>query len=111
MSEDVPVSYEELICGHPIPAAEPARKATNPKDTLGIAKVPTHVIPPIVEAYLGLALMEGALKYGSYNYRDAGVRGSVYYDADGRHMKQWWEGEDLDRDSGLPHVKIGRAHV
>ena len=25
------------------------------------------------------------------------------YDAVMRHMNQWWEGEDIDGDSGLPH--------
>lgn len=79
-------------------------KATNPKDTVGITKAPLSVIPAPALHALGLAMMEGALKYGRHNYRDAGIRYSVYYDAIQRHMSAWWEGEDIDPDSGLPHV-------
>lgn len=52
----------------------------------------------------GLGMLEGACKYGAFNYRIAGVRASVYYDALQRHMNAWWEGEDVDPDSGLSHV-------
>jgi hypothetical protein len=57
-----------------------------------------------VLAELGVAMLEGAAKYGRHNYRAVGVRASVYYDALLRHMFAWWEGEDLDPDSGLSHV-------
>jgi hypothetical protein len=33
-----------------------------------------------------------------------GVRASIYYDATMRHLMQWWEGEDIDPDSGLSHI-------
>lgn len=79
-------------------------KPTNPKDAVGIKKVPFSVIPWCVIGELGLALMEGALKYGRHNYRETGVRASVYFDATLRHLGSWWEGEDLDPDSGLSHV-------
>jgi hypothetical protein len=79
-------------------------KDTNPKDAIGVAKVPLSPVPAQVMAEVGLAMMEGALKYGRHNYRVAGVRASVYYDAALRHMMAWWEGEDIDPDSGLPHL-------
>jgi len=44
------------------------------------------------------------LKYGRHNYRVAGVRASVYHDAVWRHLAAWWEGQDVDPDSGLSHV-------
>lgn len=78
-------------------------KPTNPKDAVGIAKVPFSTIPQPVMAMVGLAMMEGARKYGRHNYRSAGIRASVYFDALMRHMTAWWEGEDIDPDSGLPH--------
>jgi hypothetical protein len=62
------------------------------------------VVPAEVLMELGLAMMEGARKYGRHNYRIAGVRASVYYDAALRHLMAWWEGEDIDPDSGLPHL-------
>lgn len=76
----------------------------NPKDGIGSRKVPMHVVPCEVLLELGLAMMEGSRKYGSHNYRSAGVRASVYYDALMRHMMAWWEGEDNDPDTGVSHV-------
>lgn len=80
-------------------------KETNPKDAVGVRKVPVSTIPfgPVLEA--GLAMLEGARKYGRHNYRAAGVRAAVYFDSVvGRHMIPWWEGEDIDPDSGLSHI-------
>lgn len=81
-------------------------KDTNPKDSVGIKKVPMSTVPAAVMAEVGLAMLEGALKYGRHNYRVSGVRASVYYDAALRHIFSWWEGQDLDPDSGaaLSHV-------
>ena len=82
----------------------PASKDTNPKDAVGIKKVPFSVLPAPVLGEVGLALLEGARKYGRHNYRVAGIRYSVYYDAAIRHLGAWWEGEDIDPDSGLSHI-------
>lgn len=79
-------------------------KPSNPKDSVGIKKVPFSTIPAQVMAEVGLAMLEGALKYGRHNYRSVGVRSSVYYDAVLRHLTQWWEGDDIDSDSGLSHI-------
>lgn len=79
-------------------------KDTNPKDAVGIKKAPISTVSGPVLAELGVAMLEGARKYGRHNYRIAGVRASVYMDAVFRHMTQWWEGQDIDPDSGLSHV-------
>lgn len=79
-------------------------KDTNPKDALGIKKAPMSTIPANVMFEVGLALLEGARKYGRHNYRAIGVRASVYYDALQRHIMSWWEGENIDKDSGLSHI-------
>lgn len=76
----------------------------NPKDLQGIKKVPLHVIPPQVLSEIGLALMEGSRKYSRFNWRAAGVRSSVYYDAAMRHLLAYWEGQDVDPDSGVSHL-------
>lgn len=57
-----------------------------------------------VMAEIGVAMLEGACKYGRHNFREVGVRGSVYYDAAMRHLMAWWEGEDIDPDSGMNHI-------
>lgn len=84
-------------------------KDTNPKDACGVKKVPTSTIPtgPMLE--VGLAMMEGARKYGRHNYRVAGVRASVYYDAANRHLDAFWEGQDIDPDSGIHHLSKAMA--
>jgi len=79
-------------------------KESNPKDAVGTKKSPFSTIPAGPIAELGVAMLEGALKYGRHNYRAVGVRTSVYYDAALRHLTAFWEGQDIDPDSGLPHI-------
>lgn len=80
-------------------------KETNPKDAVGIRKWRVFsTIPMTVMWELGVALLEGARKYGRHNYRVSGVRASVYVDAAMGHISQWWEGENFDQDSGLSHI-------
>lgn len=86
------------------PVEREQRKDTNPKDGVGSLK-PSYAAVPVPVLYeLGAALTEGARKYGGYNWRVAGVRTSVYIDATRRHLDSFWEGEDIDPDSGLSHI-------
>ena len=79
---------------------EQATKPTNPKDAIGSRKgrfwsgVSWHVLREV-----SIAFLEGAFKYGRHNYRPAGVRGSVYFDAAIDHLTKWWEGQDWDTDT------------
>lgn len=84
-------------------------KETNPKDAVGIKKAPLWFIPsgPLFE--IGLAFMEGARKYGAWNWREMGVRVSVYIDALDRHIKAFKEGEDIDPNSGIHHLMKASA--
>ena len=84
--------------------SSPTSKETNPKDAIGISKAPMSTVPAAVLAEVGVAMLEGACKYGRSNFRIAGVRASVYYDATMRHLMAWWEGEDTDPDSGMSHI-------
>jgi hypothetical protein len=61
-------------------------------------------VPANVLAEIGVAMLEGTCKYGRHNYRAAGVRASVYYDGVMRHLTAWWEGQDIDPDSGMNHI-------
>jgi hypothetical protein len=79
-------------------------KNTNPKDAIGCNKVPLHLFPETATILGSLGLLDGMLKYGRANWRRAGIRASIYYDACRRHMNAWFEGEDTDPDSGLPHL-------
>lgn len=90
----------EALTFHPLPT----QKATNPKDSIGIRKAPLSTIPLGVVVEMGVGMLEGAAKYGRHNYRCAGIRESVYFDATMRHLIAYWEGEDIDPDSGLSHL-------
>lgn len=80
-------------------------KDTNPKDAVGIRKIAFSVLPWQVLCRVALGMMEGAAKYGRHNYRASGVRASVYFDAVvGRHLTNWWEGNDIDPESGLHEI-------
>lgn len=83
----------------------------NPKDLLGANKLPLHLWPTTATALGCLALLDGALKYGRQNFRAIGVRASIYYDATLRHMQAWFEGEDVDPESGLPHLAHALACI
>ncbi|WP_299444668.1 dATP/dGTP diphosphohydrolase domain-containing protein [uncultured Rhodospira sp.] len=91
------------------PLNRPDGKDTNPKDAVGAKKAPLSCVPAPVLMEVGLAMLEGARKYGRHNYRVAAVRSSVYYDALMRHIMAWWEGQDVDPDSGLPHLTKAMA--
>jgi len=80
------------------------KKESNPKDNVGVRKVPLHVVSSPVLMEMALGMFDGDRKYGAHNYRVAGVKASIYYDAMMRHAMAWWEGEDIDKDSGLSHV-------
>ena len=95
--------YEETS-NKQTPEYHPASYATNPKDALGVRKVPFSTLSGPVLAAMGNAMLEGALKYGRHNYRVIGVKASVYFDAFNRHIWAWWEGEDIDPESGKSHL-------
>lgn len=79
-------------------------KPSNPKQTFGDAKLPLFLVPDVVPAYASLAFLEGALKYGQYNWRAAGVRASTYISAAERHLAKYKNGEWADKATGVPHL-------
>jgi hypothetical protein len=79
-------------------------RPTNPKDVLAVSKLPLHLVPDSLRVYAALAFTEGAAKYGAYNWRLTGVRASVYRAALDRHLASWWNGEDADPATGVPHL-------
>jgi len=78
--------------------------STNPKDALGMAKPDLSVIPPSAELHLASAMMDGAVKYGPFNWREKNVRGRVYIAAARRHLLQYLDGEDTDPTSDVHHL-------
>jgi len=82
-------------------------QSSNPKDRIGITKVPLHLLPITALAQQSLAHLDGSLKYGEYNWRNETVSASVYVAAMMRHALKYYTGETFDTDSGIHHL----AHV
>lgn len=80
------------------------RKDTNPKDAIGMTKLPLDVVPDVLQIYASLAFAEGKLKYGQFNWRIAGVRTSVYIAALERHLAKFKNGEWADPITKVPHL-------
>lgn len=87
-------------------------KATNPKDSIGIRKWRQFAtLPWVALAHVAAAFGEGMAKYGKFNWRVIGVKSSVYFDASIGHMMAWYEGENIDKDSGLSHLAKAAASI
>lgn len=86
-------------------------KDSNPKDAIGSKKAPLSTLSMPVCFEVAGGMLEGGCKYGRHNYRVMGVRASVYYDATMRHLAAWWEGQDIDPDSGMHHVSKAIASL
>lgn len=89
----------------------PCSKAlgSNPKDLLGVKKADVTKIPPVALVWESFAMMDGAGKYGAYNWRDNKVVASIYIAALFRHVLAWFEGERCAEDSSCHHLGHARA--
>jgi len=76
----------------------------NPKTLIGATKVDLSLIPPAAKIHLATAMMDGAKKYGAYNWRDKKVPMMTYIAAAQRHLDQLLDGEDYDPVSFVHHI-------
>jgi len=76
----------------------------NPKAVAGRKKIRAQFTPVTVLNEIHKGMTEGAEKYGPYNWRETDIEAGDYYDSTMRHMSAWWDGEDIDPDSGVHHV-------
>lgn len=65
----------------------------------------TDLIPAEVIFALGDALREGAKKYDEHNW-EHGMLWSKVFGPLIRHAFKFWGGENIDKDTGLPHVDL-----
>jgi len=61
------------------------------------------LLPPAVLAGVARVLTFGAKKYAAWNWVKAPAYGR-YFAAVQRHLTAWQSGEDLDPETGLPHL-------
>lgn len=109
--------------GDPIPAGavvypdntydipEDASKPANPKDIIGSKKLDVGNVPDSLVIGAAAALLEGALKYGRFSWRQAGVIASIYHAACRRHLTKWWNGQDYDKATRVHHLDSAIASL
>ena len=81
----------------------------NPKDIFGDKKPPVWLVPASATLFEAEVFRLGAAKYGPYNWREKKVRATVYIAAALRHIFSALDGEDIDPESGQPHMAHARA--
>src|SRR5271170_2026203 len=67
-------------------------ETANPKDLLGAKKVSISKLPMVAVLHGAHAMMNGASKYGPFNWRSKKVQADIYVDAAMRHLAAWFEG-------------------
>jgi len=82
----------------------PSDGTGNPKARVGALKVPLHLVPPALSIGAAMALKDGAVKYGPYNWREEPINISTYIGAIQRHILAYQDGEDVAEDSGVDHL-------
>lgn len=68
------------------------------------------LVPPYPLMKLAEHYGRGAHKYADHNWRK-GYEWSKSYDALVRHLQQFWDGEDIDEETGSPHMVAVAWHA
>jgi ribosomal protein L7/L12 len=76
-------------------------KPSNPKEAFGDSRVPMDLAPDTAIAWMNMAFLEGALKYGKYNWRVCGVKVSTYIRAMRRHISKYSNGQNRDKKTNI----------
>lgn len=76
----------------------------NPKDKIGLTKIPIGLLPSTGVLWGAIACKDGADKYGAYNWREQKIKYMVYLDALLRHIYCLLDGEDYAKDSDKHHI-------
>lgn len=68
------------------------------------------LIPPEALELVAIHYGRGAKKYAEHNWRK-GYDWSLSYDAMMRHLQAFWMGEDIDEETGSPHLAAVVFHA
>ena len=82
----------------------------NPKTGSGRKKPNLALVPPSAVIHLSTAFMDGAEKYGPYNWRKTGVSMMVYLRALSSHYQLFLDGEDYDPKTRVHHLAYVMAN-
>lgn len=94
------IEEQSQLAGFPLKPA-----GVNPKDIVGSTKVDLALIPASALIACALAMSDGALKYGPFNWREKGkpVQARTYVSANLRHVLSWFDGREELSDDALVH--------
>lgn len=88
------------------PVESPHLPGPNPKQAMGDKKIQLQLVPPAASIAIANGLVEGADKYGAWNWRDQPIQLMTYVGSLRRHMDAWIEGENVDPDGhGKTHLE------
>jgi len=87
-------------CGSTFPVDDDNVLGGTKNDT---GKPRVDLVPPGAILAAARVFTFGADKYGAHNW-NKGILTSRLYAAVQRHLLAWWNGEDLDLESGLSHL-------
>lgn len=73
------------------------------KEVMDVPKMPLQLIAPEVLEAMAEVLQYGAKKYAPNNWM-RGISWTTVFGAVLRHLWAWFRGEDIDPESGLPHL-------
>ncbi len=109
VSNDIAFREEAFVLTPQGEARQNDLKPTNPKDRMATSRLDISLFPQTALVYGAMGMTEGDSKYGGYNYRAAGVLASIYYAATQRHLMKWFNGEELDPKTKVPHLASALA--
>lgn len=81
----------------------PADKGTGKASHFSEGKPGVDQIPPEVLMEWGSVFTYGERKYGRDNWKK-GTEWHEFYGSVLRHLFRWWAGEEIDPETGLPHL-------
>jgi hypothetical protein len=82
----------------------------NPKDAVGRRKPDLALIPGTALIYMSTAFMDGAIKYGPYNYRTTAVSMWTYLSPITRHFLAFLDGQNFDPKTKVHHLAYVMAN-
>ena len=76
---------------------------TGIKQVMAEPKTPIHLVTPQFIEGVAEILQHGATKYSPGNWM-AGMSWATVFGGIMRHLWAWFRGEEMDKESGLPHL-------
>ena len=94
----------------PLPPPMNSKESPTGGKKADLGKRRLDLLDPLALNGIADVLTFGATKYGDRNW-EQGIEWSRVYGAALRHLLAFWGGEDLDPETGLPHVDHAACNI